>query len=161
MNYFPQPVYSGIVQNYQLSSSTPNDNQNLGVRLNAPLTNRDRLTFNVQFQSRNSASQQLFGFRDTGTGTGLSAALGWSHSFGRRFNNSANLTLSRNNNKSAPFFAYSNDVAAQLGIAGTSQDPINFGPPNLSFTNFGRPQRRAASVTGNQTTNFTDNITYV
>jgi trimeric autotransporter adhesin len=161
LNYFPDPRYSGIAQNYQLSSSTPNDNQNLGVRLNAPLTNKDRLTFNIQFQSRSSASQQLFGFRDTGTGTGLSAALGWSHSFGRRFNNSANLTLSRNNNKSAPFFAYSNDIAAQLGIAGTSQDPINFGPPNLSFTNFSGLNDGSASVTRNQTINFTDNITYV
>jgi len=161
LDYFPQPRYSGITQNYQLSSSTPNDNQNLGVRLNAPLTNKDRLTFNVQFQSRSSASQQLFGFRDTTTGTGLSAALGWSHSFGRRFNNSATLTLSRNNNKSAPFFAYSNDIAAQLGIAGTSQDPINFGPPNLSFTNFSGLTDGAPSVTRNQTMNFTDNITYV
>jgi hypothetical protein len=161
LNYFPQPLYSGIVQNYQLASSVPNDNQNLGVRLNAPLTNKDRLTFNVQFQSRSSASQQLFGFRDTTTGTGLSAALGWSHSFGRRFNNSANLTLSRNNNKNAPFFAYSDNIAAQLGIAGTSQDPINFGPPNLSFTNFAGLSDGAASVTRNQTVNFTDNITYV
>ncbi len=30
----------------------------------------------------------------------------------------------------------------QLGITGTSQDPINYGPPNLSFTNFGRLSRR-------------------
>ena len=161
LNYFPQPLYSGIVQNYQLASSVPNDNNNIGVRLNAPLTNKDRLTFNIQFQSRSSATQQLFGFRDTSTGTGLSAALGWSHSFGRRFNNSANLTLSRNNNKSAPFFAYSDNIAAQLGIAGTSQDPINFGPPNLSFTNFASLSDGAASVTRNQTINFTDNITYV
>ena len=26
---------------------------------------------------------------------------------------------------------------AAIGIVGTSQDPINYGPPNLSFTNFG------------------------
>jgi hypothetical protein len=161
LNYFPQPLYSGIVQNYRLVSSVPNNNNNIGVRLNAPLTNRDRLTFNIQFQNRTSASEQLFGFRDTSTGSGLSSALGWSHSFGRRFNNSVNLTLSRNNNKNAPFFAYSDNVAAQLGITGTSQDPINFGPPNLSFTNFGSLSDGAASVTRNQTINFTDNITLV
>ena len=158
LNYFPQSLYAGVVQNYRLVSSVPSNNQNIGVRLNAPLTNKDRLTFNIQFQSRSSATEQLFGFRDTSTGSGLSSALGWSHSFGRRFNNSANLTLSRNNNKNAPFFAYTDNVATQLGITGTSQDPINYGPPNLSFTNFGSLSDGAASVTRNQTINFTDNI---
>ncbi len=53
--------------------------------------------------------EQLFGFRDDTTGTGLSASAGWSHSFEPRFNNSANLTFSRNINKNAPFFAYSSE----------------------------------------------------
>jgi hypothetical protein len=37
------------------------------------LSKKDRLTFNVQFQTRDSANQQLFGFRDSGTGSGMSA----------------------------------------------------------------------------------------
>lgn len=135
LQYFPQPSYSGLVQNYRNVTSTPNNNNNVGVRLNAPLSNKDRLTFNVQYQNRDANTEQLFGFRDSTTGYGLSAAAGWSHSFGRRFNNSANLTFSRNVTIGDPYFAYSTDVAAELGIAGTSQLPINYGPPNLSFTN--------------------------
>ncbi len=161
LNYFPLPTYPGIVQNYRNTTSVPNNSGNIGIRLNAPLSRKDRLNFNVQVQTRDSEAEQLFGFRDSTTGSGLSAAAGWNHSFKPRFNNSATLTFSRNNNKGAPFFAYSTNVAAQLGISGTSQDPINYGPPNLSFTNFGSLSDGSASVTRNQTTNFNDGINYV
>jgi hypothetical protein len=161
LEYFPSPSYSGLVQNYRNVTSTPNNNNNVGVRLNAPLTNKDRLTFNIQYQNRDANTEQLFGFRDSTTGYGLSAAAGWSHSFGRRFNNSANLTFSRNVTIGDPYFAFSTDVAAELGIAGTSQLPINYGPPNLSFTNFGSLSDGASTSTHNVTYNFTDNITYV
>jgi hypothetical protein len=161
LQYFPQPSYTGIVQNYRNVTSTPNNNNNIGIRLNAPLTNKDRLTFNIQDQFRDSKTEQLFGFRDSTNGTGISAAAGWSHSFGRRFNNSATLTFSRNVSTTDPYFADTTNVAAELGITGTSQLPINYGPPNLSFTNFGSLSDSAASSTHNQTYNFTDNITYV
>jgi trimeric autotransporter adhesin len=161
LQYFPQPSYTGIVQNYRNVASTPNNNNNIGVRLNAPLTNKDRLTFNIQYQNRDSEAEQLFGWRDSTKGYGLSAAAGWSHSFGRRFNNSGTLTFSRNTSQGDPFFAYSTNVAAELGITGTSQLPINYGPPNLSFTNFGGLSDSAATSTHNVTYNFTDNITYV
>ncbi len=69
LNYFPLPTYTGVVQNYRLENSYPNNNQNIGVRLNAPLSKKDRLTFNVQTQTRDSQNEQLFGFRDTSAGT--------------------------------------------------------------------------------------------
>ena len=66
----------------------------------------------------------------------MSSSAGWSHSFRPRLNNNANVSFSRNRNLTSPYFAYTQNVAAQLGITGTSQDPINYGPPGLSFTNF-------------------------
>ena len=47
------------------------------------------------------------------------------------------VTFNRNRNETTPFFAYGPDVAAELGIAGTSTNPVDYGPPNLNFTNFG------------------------
>ncbi len=161
LKYIPLPTYSTIVQNYQLVRSTPNNSNSIGVRFNMPLSRKDRLSINFQTQGRDSESQQLFGFRDTSTGSGMSASLGWSHSFAPRFNNNANLNFSRNRNESIPYFANKENVAATLGITGTSQDPLNYGPPNLSFTNFGTLSDGSASVSRNQTTSFNDNITYV
>ena len=161
LRFFPVPTYGGIVQNYQLVTSTPSTSDNFGVRLNAPLSKKDRLSFNIQMQRRNAESQQLFGFRDTGDGSGSSYSLSWSHSFKPRLNNSASISLSRNTSQSTPFFAYGDNIAAALGIAGTSQDPVNYGPPNVSFTNFGSLSDGGASLNRSQTVSFTDTITYV
>jgi len=161
LQYFPQPTFAGSIQNYRIVNSLPGSSNNYGVRLNAPLSNKDRINFNLQFQGRSSENEQLFGYRDPTSGSGISASAGWSHSFKPRFNNSATLTFSRNNTTTTPYFAYGDNVAAMLGITGTSQDPINYGPPNLSFTNFGSLSDGSASISRNRTFNFTDSITYV
>jgi trimeric autotransporter adhesin len=161
LQYFPQPTYDNVVQNYRLITTAPNWSQTIGVRVSAPINNKDRTNFNVQYQDRNSKSKQLFGYTDASDGYGLSASAGWSHSFAPRFNNTATLTFSRNITEGTPFFAYGQNIAAAAGITGTEQDPINYGPPTLSFTNFSGLSDSAASISRNQTINFTDNITYV
>lgn len=82
--YFPLPTFGGSVQNLP-------DRPGAGAQL---------------------SSEQLFGFRDPATGTGISASAGWSHSFATRFNNSATLTSSRNSNDTVPCFAYGENIAA-------------------------------------------------
>jgi hypothetical protein len=159
--YFPLPTYTGLVENYAIVTSIPNNSNNVGLRLNMPISNKDRLNFNGQFQKRDSKTEQLFGFQDSTSGYGVSASAGWSHSFAPRFNNSATLTFSRNINQTSPYFAYANDIEGNLGITGTLQNPLNYGPPNLSFTNLGSLSDSAPALTHNQTTNFTDTITYV
>ncbi len=161
LSFFPQPVYTGIVQNYELVTSTPSNNNNLGLRLNIPITNKDRLNYNVQFQNRDSKTEQIFGFEDSGSGYGVSASAGWSHSLAPRVNNSATLTFSRNINRLTPYFADVDNIEGDLGIEGTLQTPLNYGPPNISFTNLGGLSDGSPSLTRNQTTNFTDNFTYV
>ncbi len=161
LQYFPNPTYAGIVQNYRFVITDPGTSRNIGVRFNAPLSNKDRLNFNFQEQNQNSNSHQLFGFLDTGSSSGLSFSSGWSHSFRPRINNNANFSLSRSSSLSTPYFAYTQNVAAALGIAGTSQDPINYGPPGLSFTNFSSLSDSAPNVGRNQTATFSDNFTYV
>jgi hypothetical protein len=161
LKYFPAPMYAGLVQNFQFVSSVPSSSDSLGVRLNAPLSRKDRLSFNEQYSRNHGETLNLFGFRDTSSGYGLSASAGWSHSFKPRFNSSLNFTFSRNISKAAPFFAYTSNVAADLGITGTSQDPISWGPPSLSFTNFTGLSDGSASVNRNQTANLTEGITYV
>src|ERR1700691_1305540 len=89
LQYFPLPTYTGLVQNYALVTSIPNNSNNVGLRLNMPVNNKDRLNYNIQFQKRDSKAEQLFGFQDSTSGYGLSASAGWSHSFAPRFNNSA------------------------------------------------------------------------
>ena len=161
LQYFPNPLYPGIVQNYRFVITDPSNNHTVGIVFNAPLNNKDRLNFNVQTQGQSANSHQLFGFLDTSTGSGLSSRTGWSHSFKPRFNNSATFSLSRNIGENAPFFAFQRNIAAQLGIVGPYQDPLNYGPPSLSFTNFSGLSDGAPSLNRNQTAAFSDSVTYV
>jgi len=161
VRYFPSPTYTGIVQNYRLVITDPSSSRNVGVRFNAPLSNKDRLNFNFQKQDSNSDSHQLFGFLDTGEASGLSFNAGWSHSFRPRLINSATFAISRSRNLTTPYFAYTANVAATLGILGTSQDPINYGPPSLAFTNFSSLSDGTPNLSRNQTATFSDAFTWV
>ncbi|HUB78254.1 MAG TPA: carboxypeptidase-like regulatory domain-containing protein [Bryobacteraceae bacterium] len=160
--YFPQPTYPNLATyNYAISESTPSMSNSLGVRLQGSVTNKDRISFNEQYQLRSSTSEQLFGFDDTSKGYGLSSTFGWVHMFRARVNNSAQLAFSRNLARNQPFFAYKTDIEGDLGIAGPDTSPIDYGPPTLGFTNFGSLSDGTYQSTRAQTTNFTDTFTYI
>jgi hypothetical protein len=124
-------------------------------------TNRDSISFNIQYQASDSKSTQLFGFVDPTNGYGTSETATWSHSFRPRFNNNASLAFSRNYSKSVPYFSGRTDIEQDLGIAGADTTSVDWGPPTLSFANFGSLSDGTYSLTRSQTTNFTDTITYV
>jgi hypothetical protein len=137
LNFFPAPNQPGQVQNYQILTSVPQNTDNFSVRLNQNVTKRDRLALNLNLQRRNGDPAQLFGFRDNTSGTGISTSLSYTRNLGQKTLSVLTFGFNRNRNDTLPYFAFKTDVAAQLGIKGTASDPINFGPPNLSFTNFG------------------------
>ena len=52
-------------------------------------------------------------------------------------------------------------MAAGLGITGTSQAPIDYGPPCIGITSFGTLSDGIYQLTRPQTLSFNDNVTYV
>ncbi len=161
LSYVPLPNQPGLVNNYRIESANPSNSDNLNLRVNQTLTKKDRLDGSFGFQRRDGFAQQVFGFRDTSSGSGVNASIGWSHTLPRQVINNLRITYSRNRTNTLPFFAYGTDVAALLGIEGTSQDPINFGPPNLSFTNYGALSDGTAALIRNQTVSVTEGVSMV
>ena len=53
------------------------------------------------------------------------------------------------------------NVAAAIGIQGTSPNPLNYGPPNLSFTNFGNMVDGNPVVRRDQSSALRDAVTVV
>jgi hypothetical protein len=135
-NYIPLPNQNAT-QNLRILGSTPNNAQNLSVRFGFTLTRKDRLALQYNLQDRNSINEQTFGFRDQSQGMGNNTSLTWTHNFGSRMFNNLTGNFNRNTSSSLPYFANGLDVATYLGIDGTSPNPLNYGPPTLSFTNFG------------------------
>jgi len=64
-----------------------------------------------------------------------------------RLTNSLQSSFSRMRQLSSPYFANRQNVAAELKIAGTSQNPMKLGPPSLSFTNYAGLNDGNASLT--------------
>jgi hypothetical protein len=136
LQYIPQPNLPGALQNFEFVTAVPADTDNVSLRLNQNLGKNDRLALNESFQRRKSETAQLFGFLDPGTGFGDNTNLSWTHNVGSNGINVAQVTFNRNRTTQDSFFSYGTNVAGELGIQGTSQEPINYGPPTVSFTNF-------------------------
>ena len=146
LDYIPSPNLPGTTQNYQFVTAVPADSDNASIRLNQNIGKNDRLALTESFQRRKNETAQLFGFLDPGSGFGDSTDLSWVHNVGVNGINTTHLTFNRNRTTQDSYFSYGADVASVLHIAGTSQEPINYGPPNLSFTNFASLSDSAPSL---------------
>jgi len=161
LSYIPAANQAAGIQNYRYVTSVAQNSQNLSVRVNQSITRKDRIDFGSSFQFRNGTAAQLYQFTDAQDGNGFSGNIGWTHNFTNRLINNLRWSFSRSTNETLPYFAFGTNVAAALGIQGTSSDPINYGPPNLSFTNFGSLSDASPILVRNQTSSITDGFTIV
>ncbi len=160
-NYFPLPNFPGYSRNYSAPITTVGNSDALNVRLNQTLDSKNRINGGLGYQGRNNTTPNIFGFVDSGTGRGMNINASYTHNFTTRIINSVNFRFSRNRNLSSPYFANLQNVEGQLGIGGVSTDPLNWGPPNLSFTNFAGLSDAQASLSRNQTTSIGDSVIWV
>src|SRR5262249_40595096 len=146
---------------YQAPIVTAQNSDNINTRLSQTINSKNRINGGLGYMGSNSTNPNIFGFIDTGTMRNINANVSWGHNFTTRVINNPRYTLSRSRNLSSPFFAYKDNVAASLGINGTSQDPRNWGPPNLSFTNYGGLSDGTSALTRNQTSSVGDSMIWV
>ncbi|MBI4876701.1 MAG: TonB-dependent receptor [Acidobacteria bacterium] len=158
--FLPLPNLPGQVRNYQILTSNPQNSDSVGVRLNRGFGRRDRFALGYNLQRRAGESTQLYGFRDSSSGRGQSADLSWTRTLHRGLVSTLRSSFSRNRSQALPFFANGPDVAAQLGIAGASGNPLSYGPPNLSFTNFGGLSDGSPSQRSDQTLSLNEGLLY-
>jgi hypothetical protein len=162
LKYFPSPNLPYAAQNYQTSWSGANNSHNLNSRLsNVRLGGKDRLSFSVGYQGGDSTTPNLFQFVDTGATRAVNASAGWSHTFTSRVTNNVNYTFSRMRQASTSNFAYKENVAAELGILGTSQNAMDWGVPSLNFVNYGSLSDGNSSLNRNQTSSVGDSLIWV
>ncbi len=137
LNLIPLPNLPGAVQNYDFVTAVPADTDNVSIRLNQNLGKNDRLALNESFQRRKSETAQLFGFLDPGSGFRRQheSELGSQRRL-ERPQHGATDVQSQSHHAGFLFSRTALTLPRKLGIQGTSQEPINYGPPTLSFTNF-------------------------
>jgi hypothetical protein len=161
LQYIPRQNQPGTIQNFQRSWSNPTGgNKNFGARVMRTINAKNRLSFNYSLQNRSSHTQSLFGFIDSSSGRGQSTSASWTHNFTTRLISNFSYSFSRNQSQTLPYFAYGQNIAAQLGITGVSTDPVNYGPPTLSFTNFSGLSDTSPTISSSQTSSLSEGVTW-
>ncbi len=158
LNFYPTPNQPGAANNYQFETAQASNSDNLGFRIQRNITNLDRLSLNFQYQDRGGTKAQPFGYADLTNGYGLNAQIQWTRNLSVNAINNAQVRFNRNYAKILPYFSTLPDIATELGIPGTSSNPLNYGPPTLNFTNFGSLTDSNATLNRNQSQGLTDSI---
>ena len=163
LKYYPAPNAPGYRQNYQVGLTSVNNSDNVNSRLNQTIGQKDRLSGGFGYMGSNSTTPNIFNFVDTGAARNITTNVTWSHNFTTKAINSLRYSFSRSRNLTTPFFANNVNVEGPdgLNIPGTSQAPLNWGPPSLSFTNYSPLSDGAASLIRNQTSGVGDSLIWV
>jgi trimeric autotransporter adhesin len=162
-NFYKQPNFAtGVSYNYQVPIVSLNQTNAMQARFNKSLTNKDQLSGQFGYQYQSNSTPNIFDFTDTGNGQGINVQLTEQHRFTPRMFGTLTVQFSRQSNQVIPFFANKQNVSGDAKIEGNNQEPINYGPPNLSFTTgiAGLSDQNSA-FNRNQTTAISDNTTWI
>ncbi|MGD0497361.1 MAG: carboxypeptidase regulatory-like domain-containing protein [Bryobacteraceae bacterium] len=176
MQYFPKPNLPGSansLNNYQLPYTNLNDANTVSARLNQTLNAKNRISGGFSYQGTDLTTPNSYGFidphnhqliTDTTAGRGMSGNASYAHNFTSRIIGTLTYNFSRQRSQALPYFeTLGQNVGASLGIQGLSSDPINWGPPSISFsgTGFAGFSDAPASLTRNQTSAGTASLMWV
>jgi len=136
LQLYPLPNITGnSLYNYQVPVLNSSHQDALLSRLDKTLGHRDELYGGFNFQSVRSGNTNLFRFVDTTDTLGINANINWSHRFNHHIFGYTSYRFSRLRTNVAPYFENRQNISGDAGITGNDQDPANWGPPALNFSN--------------------------
>jgi hypothetical protein len=159
--FIPLPNLPGTVQNFHLQGRVPNASDRFNVRLSHTLSPKLSINGNYSYASTRAVSIPTFPtLRGRQDSLQQAVTLGLTHQPMQRVSHNVGLNWSRNRSNSLNSFAFVNDIAGNLGITGISPEAINFGVPQINFTNLNDLNDPVPNLTRNQTLRLTDNVSW-
>ena len=161
LQFIPEPNLPGLVQNFHLQATVPNSSHMVNFRIMHTIS--PKLNLQVSYNLNSSHSRSVANvpeLRSRGSGLGQNATIGFTQQFSQRFNHNSQLNWTRQRNDSLSRFAFTQDIAGGLGITGISTDPVNWGVPQINYTNFVDLNDPIPSLRRNQTVRYTDSLMY-
>ena len=172
LSYIPLPNLPGNYQNFHYVTSANSDSDDLNLRLNhsfgaAPVGRRggggrnaphNNLTFGLHYHG--SSANLTNPFPSVGGKTTVRSfdiPVSYTRSIGK-LTNIVRADFNRSRTRTQNLYGFSDDIAGALGITGVSQNPFDWGLPNLSFTDIASLQDTTPQLTRNQTYTFSDNV---
>ncbi|HEX4167672.1 MAG TPA: carboxypeptidase regulatory-like domain-containing protein [Bryobacteraceae bacterium] len=134
LSLYPLPNFANSSRyNYQIPILSPTHQDALQSRFNETLNAKNELFGRFAFQSTRTDTPNLFGFMDKTDTLGINTSVTWSHRFNQQWLFNVGYQFSRFANHVTPYFENRENVSGQAGITGNNQDPMNWGPPTLTF----------------------------
>ncbi len=134
LGYYPLPnLDAGNRYNFQAPLVTVTRQDSIQTRITQPPFGRNQTYGNVAYQRTTTESTNVFGFTDATTVSGIDTAINWSRRFSQFFSLRLRYQFTRLATEVTPYFANRTNVSGEAGIGGNNQDPVNWGPPSLSF----------------------------
>lgn len=172
--YIPLPNLPGNFQNFHFVTSANSDSDDLNVRVNhsfgaAPARGRrgggggrnaPRNSLQVGFHYHGSSANLTNPFPSVGGSTtvrSFDVPVSYTRSKGK-LTNIVRADFNRSRTRTQNLYAFNNDITGTLGIDGVSQNPFDWGLPNLSFSDIASLQDTTPLLTRNQTYTFSDNV---
>ena len=133
LRFYPLPNFVGSTRyNYQIPAIGAQHQDSLQARMNKQVK-KNNFSGIFGLQSNRTDNTGILGFLDTGRTLGMNVQLGYRRTITPRSFLNFGVQFSRFSSTSVPFFANRENVAGEAGITGDNQQPINWGPPSLSF----------------------------
>ena len=142
LKYYPEPNFSGGTAasplNYASSASGHTNGDNINARLSYSFNTKNQVNGGLQWQRQDTLTPSVFAavipaWQDTSTNSGVVANAAYIYHFTTRLIATTRYNYSKNTSLSTPYFANTTNVEGTLGILGTDQAPIDWGPPTLGF----------------------------
>ncbi len=160
--FVPQPNLPGSVQNYHLQASTPLNSDIVNLHIIHTINSKWSLNTGYNFNSQRLdtlGNFSEFGGNSSTRSQGVDVIL--AHNWTSKLVEASHLNWSRNRIAILSDNSFVNNVTGDLGISGVSTAPIDYGVPQINFTNFSGLNDPSPSLTRNQTWRFSDGLTYV
>lgn len=171
LQYIPTPNLPGDLQNFHFVTSANTSSDDLNIRVNRTLgavTSGGRrggrnaphndLTFGFHYHQSNATLTNPFPSIGGNTSVrSFDVPVSYARSWGK-LTNIVRVDFNRSRTRSQNLYAFTQDITGTLGITGVSQDPFDWGLPNLSFTNLASLQDVNPQLLRNQTLTFSDNV---
>jgi outer membrane receptor protein involved in Fe transport len=170
LNYIPLPNLPGEAQNFHFVTSAENSSDDLNVRLNYGLGGTSprmrgqgsRNSISIGFHYHGSNTDLTNPYPSVGGNTDVRSydlPLSYTRTFGK-LTNIMRADFNRSTTQTQNLYAYTQNIVGGLGINGVSQNPFDWGLPNLSFTNFGSLRDTNPLLLRNQTITFSDYLVW-
>jgi hypothetical protein len=135
LGYYPQPSRESDGRyNYEVPILSAMRQESLQSRLTQNINQRNQIFGNVSYQRTTTDSNTLFGFEDQNRSSAMDAQVNWNHRIAQLISLRLRYQFTRQTTETRPYFAYRTNVSGEAGVNGNNQEPVNWGPPSLSFS---------------------------